>query len=145
MLLNSLLSDEHEIVHPKLGLQAESYNALKAPHVLLNSLLSDEHEIVHPKLGLQAESYTALKAPRVLLNSLLSGVHEPEVSRDDSIIAKLKALYVGADVVIDAGAKDEKRLSGSKPMLKAPHVGADVVVDAGAKDEKRLSGSTPIC
>ncbi len=29
----------------------------------------------------------------------------------------------------------------SKPMLKAPHVGADAVVDAGAKDEKRLSGS----
>ncbi len=49
---------------------------------------------------------------------------------------------MGADVVVDAGAKDEKRLSGSKPVLKAPYVGADVVVDAGAKDEKRLSRST---
>ena len=46
--------------------------------------------------------------------------------------------------VVDARAKDEKRLSGSKPMLKAPHVGADAVVDAGAKDEKRLSGSKPV-
>jgi hypothetical protein len=55
----------------------------------------------------------------------------------------LKAPYVGADAVVDAGAKDEKRLSGSKPMLKAPYVGADGVVDAGAKDEKRLSGSKP--
>jgi hypothetical protein len=27
---------------------------------------------------------------------------------------------VGADGVVDAGAEDEMRLSGSKPMLKAP-------------------------
>ncbi len=53
-------------------------------------------------------------------------------------------MYVGADVVVDAGAKDEMRLSGSKPMLKAPYVGADVFVDAGAKGEKRLSGSKPM-
>jgi hypothetical protein len=33
----------------------------------------------------------------------------------------LKAPYVGADGAVDAGAKDEKRLSGSKSMLKAPY------------------------
>ena len=54
MLLNSLLSDEHEIVHQEPRLQAESYTALKAPRVLLDSLLSDEHEIVHQEHRLQA-------------------------------------------------------------------------------------------
>ena len=42
----------------------------------------------------------------------------------------LKASPVGADAVVDAGAKDEKRLSGSKPMLKAPYVGADAIINA---------------
>ncbi len=55
MLLNSLLSDVHVIVHPESELQkhAESYTALKAPHVLLNSLLSDVHVIVHSESELQ--------------------------------------------------------------------------------------------
>ncbi len=46
----------------------------------------------------------------------------------------LKAPHVDVDAVVDVGAKDEKRLSGSKPMLKARYVGADAVVDARAKD-----------
>ena len=62
--------------------------------------------------------------------------------------AKTEVNYYGQtksdDAVVDAGAKDVMRLSGSKPMLKAPHVGADAVVDAGAKDEMRLSGSKPM-